>query len=121
MEKCSFKLKEGKRVALHGLSEVITNANLTDAKAEMLLKKYPSLIKLFDVVPDKFGKPTTASVEPEPMVDDVLDVEKIKRDNLESKSLQELKAIAENLEVPESIYSRMKKRELFEFILEKTK
>ena len=54
-----FKLKKGKLIMLHGIDMQITEANLTDEKALMLLKKYPAHISSFEVFPENWQELTT--------------------------------------------------------------
>lgn len=49
-----FRLKKGTLIQLHGLDIMISEANLTDAKAITLLKKYPSHITSFEVYPENW-------------------------------------------------------------------
>ena len=49
-----FKLKKGILIQLHGLDIMISEANLTDAKAITLLKKYPGHIASFEVYPENW-------------------------------------------------------------------
>ena len=49
-----FRLKKGILIQLHGLDIMISEANLTDAKAITLLKKYPGHIASFEVYPENW-------------------------------------------------------------------
>lgn len=49
-----FRLKKGTLIQLHGLDIMISEANLTDAKAITLLKKYPAHISSFEVYPENW-------------------------------------------------------------------
>ncbi len=53
-----FKLKKGKLIMLHGLGIEISEANLTDAKAISLLKKYPGHISTFESFPENWEELT---------------------------------------------------------------
>lgn len=49
-----FRLKKGTLIQLHRLDIMISEANLTDAKAISLLKKYPAHISSFEVYPENW-------------------------------------------------------------------
>lgn len=49
-----FKLKKGTLIMLHGIDMQISEANLTDEKAMMLLKKYPAHIYSFETYPENW-------------------------------------------------------------------
>jgi len=126
MEVLLYKLKAGKKIMLHGMSQVITNANLTNANAAALLKRVPAAIKYFEVFPEDWNSrvPSKASapvavVEPETADD--LDINELRRKNLEAKTTPELRTICENLEIDADVFAKMKKSELVDLLFEKTK
>lgn len=114
----NFKLKKGKVIALHGMNEVITNANLTDDKAIELLKKFPGHAKSFEVLPENWqevvaGKPAKTEEDLQAEVD-----ANIKK-TLKAKKLDELKKDAEQF--PKEEWENMKKAELEAYIFDKLK
>lgn len=88
-----FKLKKGKLIMLHGIEMQISEANLTDEKALMLLKKFPSHINSFEVYPENWQelildkKPKKAQVieEVAPDKDEEIATEKIIEEKKEFK------------------------------------
>jgi len=138
MENLKFKLKQGKKIMLHGMSDVLTNGNLTNEKAIAVLRRIPAAIKFFEVFPADWRTMISAkpvkhakelhvkevvkeTVEEEPQSTDKIDLNAIRRDNLQSKNITELRNLADNLEIPVSQYKNLKKPELVELLFEATK
>ena len=153
MTEMRFRLKEGKKIMLHGMGDVLTNANLTNEKAIRILKRTPAAIKFFDFYPNDWRQicgvteqaaPVSVPADPAPVESSFsfqpdkavpadqavpadkssdatsgLDLETIRRNNLEGKTLKELKNIASNLELEEA-YSGLNKADLIEFLLKQT-
>jgi hypothetical protein len=62
----NFKLKNNAVIQVHGLSIILTNANITDEKALQLLDKYPGHIVSFEKYPTNWksliGKKVVAEI-----------------------------------------------------------
>lgn len=54
MNNGQFKLKKGKVLMSHGAHQIITESNLTDDKALLLLKESPGSIKFFETFPENW-------------------------------------------------------------------
>lgn len=135
MENLKFKLIQGKRLALHGLGMVITNANLTNENALEVLRRAPGAIKFFETYPTNWRemtmaktaapkpaaeKPTAAPVAPPPFKVSEIDLEKTRRDNLQGKGKKQLREMCQSFEIPEDEYAGKSKGELIELLMAKT-
>lgn len=135
-----FKIKtdkagNSKQIQLHGHPEVLTNGNLTDAKAIALLKKCPAHIKSFETYPENWmDLIANSETAKDAIVDDgsgkvELTAEEIaakareekintRRDELKAKTLDELKAICKEQSYPEADYKKFKAPGLINYILQ---
>lgn len=132
----------GRRLAMHGVSDIITSANCTDEKCLAILKKNPAAIKFFSVYPENWRelaesfdvvgnarikkdvlKPVVVSEEEikenEQEISEKLSAEK--KATLEAKTKAELQDFAKSLELDEAEYIELNKAKLVEYLLEKTK
>jgi hypothetical protein len=138
----TFKLITGKKIMMHGLSDVITSANLTDEKALMILKKNSNAIKLFETYPvnwkeladnydankarrekPEIAEKKTAPKKVEIKVEDKTpnDASAEKKKVFSKKDLKDLQLIATSLELNEDEWGDLKKADLIDYIIEKTK
>ena len=136
MENLKFKLKEGKKISLYGMAEVVTNANLSNEKAMHILKRCPGCINMFEVFPKDWAtaskqafKKQEAGVKPHladvPATAPVVDVtefplEQIRLENLQAKTNAELKAMCRHLEIEEAKFKFLNKGDLVALLMDKT-
>lgn len=134
-----FQLKQGKKVALFGMADVYTQANMTDTVALRILKKAPKCIELFENPPANWREQASNFTEgpprPAPGVNIPkeapatltapaanpvagVDVEAARRANLEAMDEDALKELCASLEMDRATYIRKKKNSLIALILE---
>lgn len=139
-----FRIKEGKRIMLHGMSEVYTNANITDEAAMQILHRSPKAIQLFSDYPNDWRERAAAHVRTKtngkaatpaaaakevaaPVADkeaaefdkDEFNVAEVKRQSLEAKSEKELREMCASFEMDEADYKKAKKPALVKMLLER--
>jgi hypothetical protein len=140
-QKCDFKLKQGKRITLHGMTDDLSNANITNEKAVLFLKASPACAKFFEVLPSNWRDMTQAIGKPEPTSKkveapvteetvqpdgkekdfsaDEFKLDKIREDNLKKKSEQQLVKMCESLELDSKLFKGKKKEQLIKLLIEK--
>ena len=133
-----FSLQPGKNIKLHGFPTVYTNANITDEAAISILKKFPAALKFFQTYPSNWrhlcgfdsasDKQTPVGKKPVPVAVPATPVKEepagksdkeLLTENLENKSLEELKEIAKNMELPAKIYKKFGKNAMIAYLIPK--
>jgi hypothetical protein len=117
-----FELKKNKMIVVHG-HEPLTNANMTDEKALILLKKYPAHVSSFEKLPNNIdellGKPQLKAKKTDDNVDEQSMIDSKVMETLKSKTVGELREIAK--EYPANEWESMKKNELVQYLFDKSK
>lgn len=147
MEKLNFRIKDGKRIALHGMATVYTNANLTNDAALDILSRAPKAIDMFSDYPGnwremaqqylrsrKNGKaatvaaaaaevgasaPAAAGAPPAEFHKDEFDIAGMKKKSLEAKTEKELREMCASFEMEPATYEKAKKPALIKMLLTK--
>lgn len=142
-QESQFGLPKGKQIQMHGLSDVITEHNITDAHAFAALKLNPKCITLFSKAPSDWKKqlesfdPLTemrkkknakpdakqASEEEEEEGNDNYgdepDAKHTKRLEYEAMSKLDLQQVASSMELPDNEWVKKNKNHLIDYLLEK--
>lgn len=121
-----FLLKKGKAIVLHGMNDMVTKDNLTDAKALAILKKYPAHISSFEKYPENWkeltgGDKNDADNDEYPFNTDLTtDVDKAVLEKLNEKNVADLKKDLEPY--PKEEWKDLKKKaEIVNYLFSKIK